>query len=97
MGKYVNETEVARLEQYTFIPVLINTATDADLKTIPGVDDALVTKIKAARPYASLEAFRTELKKSVSEKEVARLERYVALTPATAPARGRAGRAGRGG
>jgi DNA uptake protein ComE-like DNA-binding protein len=97
IAKYVNATEVARLEQYTFIPVLINTGTDEDLKTIPGMNDELLGKIKAARPYATIEAFRTELEKAVNAKEAERIERYVALaapTAASAPARGRGRRGG---
>jgi DNA uptake protein ComE-like DNA-binding protein len=95
IGKYVNETEVARLEQYTFIPVLVNTGSDEDFKTIPGVTDALVAKIKAGRPYASMEALRAELVKATNEKEAGRIERYIALAAPAAPARG-AGRRGRG-
>ena len=97
MAKYVNDTEVARLEQYTFIPLLINTASDEDLKTIPGMDDATLKKIKDARPYATIEAFRTELAKTLKEKDVARIERYVALTAPAAPGRRGPARAGRAG
>ena len=36
IGKYVDAKEVARLAQYTFIPLNLNTATEADFMTIPG-------------------------------------------------------------
>ena len=95
IGKYVNATEVARLEQYTFIPVLINTATDEELKSIPGMKEEVVAKVKAGRPYASMEAVKAALEKATDAKEGARLERYVALTAPAAPAaRGRGRRGG---
>ncbi|MCK5351465.1 hypothetical protein KAJ77_02745, partial [bacterium] len=35
MGKYVDEEEVARLEQYVFVPINLNTASDEEILTIP--------------------------------------------------------------
>ena len=35
IGKYVGAEKTAQLAQYTFIPVKLNTATDADILTIP--------------------------------------------------------------
>jgi DNA uptake protein ComE-like DNA-binding protein len=79
IGKYVNEQEVARLEQYIFIPLNLNTASDADLMTIPGLGSRMLHEFKEYRPYRNIEQFRREIGKYVNEKEVARLERYVAL------------------
>ena len=41
----------AKLAQYTFIPMNANTASDADLLTVPGANQAWVDKVKKARPY----------------------------------------------
>jgi DNA uptake protein ComE-like DNA-binding protein len=79
MGKYVNAQEVARLEQYVFIPMNINNASDTDLKTIPGLGDKMLHEFKEYRPYRTIEQFRREIGKYVNEKEVARLERYITL------------------
>jgi DNA uptake protein ComE-like DNA-binding protein len=79
IGKYVNEQEVARLEQYVFIPLNLNTASDADLMTIPGLGSRMLHEFKEYRPYSNMEQFRREIGKYVNEKEVARLERYVTL------------------
>ena len=46
IGKYVNQQEVARLAQYTFIPININTASDADIQTIPGVGARMLHEFK---------------------------------------------------
>ena len=79
MGKYVDAKEVARLEQYVFIPMNLNTALEADFKTIPGMTDRMVHEFMEYRPYTSIEQFRREIGKYVDAKEVARLESYVAL------------------
>ena len=79
MAKYVNAQEVARLEQYVFIPMNLNTASDADLKTIPGLGDRMLHEFKEYRPYRNIEQFRREIGKYVNEKEVARLERYITI------------------
>jgi hypothetical protein len=77
IGKYVNEQEVAHLEQYTFIPMDLNTASDSALLTIPGLGPRMLGEFKEYRPYPNIEKFRREIGKYVSPKEVARLERYV--------------------
>ena len=51
IGKYVGAEATAKLAQYTFIPMNANTATDADLLTVPGADQAWVEKVKKGRPY----------------------------------------------
>ncbi|MCH7804595.1 MAG: helix-hairpin-helix domain-containing protein [Acidobacteria bacterium] len=79
IGKYVDEEEVARLEQYVFVPVNLNTASDEEILTIPGVGPRLLHEFKEYRPYDSIEQFRREIGKYVSEEEVSRLERYVTL------------------
>jgi DNA uptake protein ComE-like DNA-binding protein len=79
IGKYVDEKELARLEQYVFVPINLNTATDADILTIPGLGQRMLHEFKEYRPYKTMEQFRREIGKYVSQKEVARLERYVTL------------------
>jgi len=79
MGKYVDDAEVARLEQFVFIPLHLNTASEDDFKTIPGVGDRMAHEFMEYRPYQDLAQFRREIGKYVSEEEVARLQRYVAL------------------
>jgi DNA uptake protein ComE-like DNA-binding protein len=79
IGKYVDEEEVARLEQYVFIPLRLNDAAEADLMTIPGMSKRMAHEFEEYRPYTSLEQFRREIGKYVDEDEVARLESYVTL------------------
>jgi DNA uptake protein ComE-like DNA-binding protein len=52
IGKYVGGAENAqKLAQYTFIPMNANTASDADLMTVPGATQASVGTLKKGRPY----------------------------------------------
>jgi DNA uptake protein ComE-like DNA-binding protein len=79
IGKYVDETELARLEQYVFVPVKLNTGSDADILSIPGTGARMLREFKEYRPYSNIEQFRREIGKYVSKEEVARMERYVTL------------------
>jgi DNA uptake protein ComE-like DNA-binding protein len=79
MGKYVDDKEVARMEQYVFVPIDLNTASDADILTIPGLGNRMLREFKEYRPYKSMEQFRREIGKYVNAKELARLERYVEI------------------
>ena len=79
IDKYVDDTELARLEQYVFVPIDLNTATDADIQTIPGIGARMLREFKEYRPYKAMAQFRREMGKYVDDKEVARMERYVII------------------
>ena len=79
IGKYVDDKELDRLEQYVFVPINLNTASDADILSIPGMGQRMLGEFKEYRPYKAIQQFRREIGKYVDDKEVARLERYVSL------------------
>ncbi len=79
IGKYVNQQEVARLAQYAFIPVNLNTATEADILSIPGAGKRMVHEFQEYRPWKSMAQFDKEIGKYVDQKEVRRLARYVVI------------------
>ena len=79
IGKYVDATEVARLEQYVFVPLKLNAASAEAFMTIPGMTSRMVHEFEEYRPYTGMEQFRREIGKYVDAKEVARLESYVTL------------------
>lgn len=79
MGKYVDDAEVARLSGYVFVPIDLNTASDEDILSIPGVGRRMEHEFKEYRPYQSIAQFRREMGKYVDDKEVTRLERYVMI------------------
>ena len=80
MRKYWDEAEVSRLEQYVFVPVKLNTATDDEILSIPAANPRqILREFKEYRPYADIEKFRREMGKYFDAKEVKRLERYITL------------------
>jgi DNA uptake protein ComE-like DNA-binding protein len=83
IGKYFpnNQQEVARMEQYVFVPINLNTATDEDILTIPGVGARMLREFKEYRPYKGIEQWRREIGKYFpnNPKEVTRMERYVTI------------------
>ena len=79
IGKYVDAKEVERLKQYTFIPLNLNTASEADFMTIPGVGKRMAHEFEEYRPWKTKAQFEKEIGKYVNAKEVGRLWRYVLI------------------
>ena len=79
IGKYVDAAEVARLGQYVFVPIDLNTGSDAHFLTIPGVGTRMLREFKEYRPWQTMEQFDREIGKYVPKTEVARLRRYVTI------------------
>ena len=79
IGKYVSAEQVAQLAQYTFIPVRLNTASDADILSIPGAGPRMVREFKEYRPWKTKEQFIKEIGKYVGAKEAERMWRYVVI------------------
>ena len=79
IGKYVGQQETDRFKQYMFIPINLNTATDADLLTVPGAGPRMVKEFKEYRPWKTKEQFDKEIGKYVGPKETARFWRYFVI------------------
>ena len=79
IGKYVGAAGAAKLAQYCFIPVNLNTATDEDILSIPGAGPKMVREFKEYRPWKSYAQFDKEIGKYVGQKETDRLKRYVVI------------------
>jgi DNA uptake protein ComE-like DNA-binding protein len=77
IGKYVDAKEVARLAQYTFIPLNLNTATAEEIISIPGAGKRMAREFQEYRPWKTHAQFEKEIGKYVDAKEVKRLWRYV--------------------
>ena len=79
IGKYVDEKEVNRYLQYVFVPINLNTASKEEILGIPGVGEKMANEFEEYRPYQEIIQFEREMKKYISDKEVARLKRFVTL------------------
>lgn len=79
ISKYVGQPETDRLKKYVFIPINLNTATDADFLTIPGVGARMLREFKEYRPWRTKEQFDREIGKYVDAKETARLWRFMVI------------------
>ncbi len=76
MGKYINIDQVNQWLGYVFVPTNPNTATEAQLMALKGVDDAMAKYIVAGRSYKDWAALKAVLTKKHDAKTVAALERY---------------------
>lgn len=79
IGKYVDDEELARLAQYVYVRIDLNTASEEAVLSIPGVGARMQHEFEEYRPYASMAQFRREIGKYVDEDEVERLARYVEI------------------
>ncbi len=79
IGKYVDAKEVARLAQYTFIPLNLNTATPEDFMTIPGAGKRFAHEFEEYRPWKTQAQFEKELGKYTNAQEVKRFWRYMVI------------------
>lgn len=72
-------SEAQRDSIYTrmFVPIPLNTASDAEILLIPGIGNRMLHEFKEYRPYDGIEKFRREIGKYVDSTEVARLEKFV--------------------
>jgi DNA uptake protein ComE-like DNA-binding protein len=73
--------EAAREEIYgtLFLPLDVNTASEVELKLIPGVGDRMAYEFDEYRPYDGIERFRREIGKYVDEDVLARFEKYIVI------------------
>ena len=79
IGKYVDDTELARLAQYVYVRIDLNSASEEAILSIPGVGERMLHEFLEYRPYTSMAQFRREIGKYVDEDEVERLARYVEI------------------
>jgi DNA uptake protein ComE-like DNA-binding protein len=81
IGKYVDDDELARLAQYVYVRIDLNTASEDAILSIPGIGSRMLHEFEEYRPYTAMAQFEREMGKYVDDDEVARLGRYVRLVP----------------
>ena len=70
---------MARLAQYTFIPLNLNTASPEDFMTIPGAGKRFAHEFEEYRPWKTQAQFEKEIGKYVNAREVKRFWRYMVI------------------
>jgi DNA uptake protein ComE-like DNA-binding protein len=75
----LTQEQITGVYRKVFIPINLNTATDEEILSIPGIGKRMLHEFKEYRPYKAIEQFRREIGKYVDKQEVARLEKYVTL------------------
>jgi len=78
LGKYIDQSQIAAYEKYVYVPIAVNDSDAATLQQISGLEAAEAEGLIAKRPFASNEAFLTELAQYVSESELALAKSYLA-------------------
>jgi DNA uptake protein ComE-like DNA-binding protein len=79
LSQSLKKEQLAELYAKLFLHLNLNTATEEEIMMIPGVGKRIAHEFEEYRPYKNIEQFRREMSKYWNAKEVARLERYVAL------------------
>jgi DNA uptake protein ComE-like DNA-binding protein len=75
----LSEEEAAAVLENVFVPVNLNSASEEEIKLIPGMTERMVHEFLEYRPYEDMTEFDREIGKYVDEAEVARFRRYVTL------------------
>ena len=79
IGKYVDDEELARLAQYVYVRIDLNSASQEEILSIPGVGPRMQHEFEEYRPYTAMAQFSREIGKYADDEEVNRLARYVEI------------------
>ena len=80
LGKYLDAEALAALESHITLGLAnMNTSSEEELLTVPGVGEKVLDEILEYRPYTVLTQFEKELGKYFDEQTIADLEFYISL------------------
>ena len=75
----LSEDEAKAVLVNVFVPINLNSASEEEIRLVPGMTDKMVHEFEEYRPYADMGVFDREIGKYVDESEVARFRQYVTL------------------
>ena len=75
----LGEEEAGAVLTSVFVPINLNSASEEEIRLIPGMTDKMVHEFEEYRPYEDMSEFDREIGKYVDEAEVARFRNYVTL------------------
>jgi DNA uptake protein ComE-like DNA-binding protein len=79
VGSKLNAEQRNQLYAVVFVPIKLNTASEAEIMLIPGMTARMAEEFEEYRPYTSMDQFNREIGKYVNQTELARLASYVSL------------------
>ena len=75
----LSEDEAKAVLVNVFVPINLNSASEEEIRLVPGMTDKMVHEFEEYRPYADMGVFDREIGKYVDEQEVGRFRQYVTL------------------
>ena len=75
----LSEDEAKAVLVNVFVPINLNSASEEEIRLIPGVGSRMVHEFEEYRPYVNMAQFEREIGKYVDEQEVGRFRQYVTL------------------
>jgi len=77
LTKSLNKEEVSEIVKILFLPINLNSASEQEILSVPGVGEKMAHEFDEYRPYKNIEQFRREIGKYVNAKQVGIYESYV--------------------
>ena len=77
IGKYVDGAQVAEYEKYVYVPIAVNDSDAETLQQIPGLTADEAASLISSRPFASTDAFLTNLSQYISADELEIAKTYL--------------------
>ena len=77
IGKYVDDAQVAEYEKYVYVPIAVNDSDAETLQQIPGLTADEAASLISSRPFASTDAFLTNLSQYISADELEIAKTYL--------------------
>ena len=79
VGTRLTDEQKDALYARVWMPLDLNSASEAEILLIPGVGDRMAHEFEEYRPYDAIARWRLEMGKYVDATEVARMEKYVTI------------------
>ena len=77
LSQHLDAAQRAELYAKLFVPINLNTASEAEILMVPGVGNRMAHEFGEYRPYRAIAQFRREIGKYVDEGQVAAYEQFV--------------------
>ncbi|MDE2999146.1 MAG: helix-hairpin-helix domain-containing protein [Gemmatimonadota bacterium] len=75
--EHLSRAEAEKLYVWMFVPINLNSASNAEMLLVPGVGDRIAHEFEEYRPYSAIAQWQREMGKYVDDAEIERMGRYV--------------------